>query len=58
LLKYSNFRKQGIGAALVSKMLEKLNGIPAIDLTCDAELQKFYSRFGMIPSVGMVIRNY
>jgi hypothetical protein len=39
-------------------MLEKLNGIPAIDLTCDAELQKFYSRFGMIPSVGMVIRNY
>ncbi|MBM3240008.1 GNAT family N-acetyltransferase [Candidatus Poribacteria bacterium] len=52
------YRKQGIGIALVSRMLEKLKGIPAIDLICDAELQKFYSKFDMTPSVGMVIRNY
>jgi len=42
----------------VSRMLEKLKGIPAIDLTCDAELQKFYSKFDMTSSVGMIIRNY
>jgi len=53
-----DYRKQGIGTALVSRMLEKLREIPAIDLTCDVELQKFYSRFGMIQSVGMIIRNY
>jgi ribosomal protein S18 acetylase RimI-like enzyme len=53
-----DYRKQGIGTALVSKMLEKLKGIPAIDLICDAELQKFYYKFGMSPSVGMVIRNF
>ena len=52
------YQKQGIGTALVSKMLEKLKGVPAIDLTCDPEMQKFYSKFGMIPSTGMIIRDY
>ena len=52
------YRGKGIGGTLISKMLEKLGGIPAIDLTCDAHMQRFYKRFGMIPSVGMVIRKY
>ncbi len=52
------YRGKGIGPALVSKMLEKLREIPASDLTCDSDMQKFYSEFGMKPSVGMVIRNY
>ncbi len=52
------YQKQGIGGALVSRMLEKLKGIPAIDLMCDPELQKFYTKFGMTPSTGMVIRDY
>ncbi|HUW81340.1 MAG TPA: GNAT family N-acetyltransferase [Phycisphaerae bacterium] len=52
------YRHRGIGAALVTRMLEKLKGIPAIDLTCDPEVQRFYTRFGMTPSVGMVIRDY
>jgi ribosomal protein S18 acetylase RimI-like enzyme len=52
------YQKQGIGTALVSRMLEKLKGVPAIDLTCDPEMQKFYSKFGMIPSIGMIIRDY
>jgi ribosomal protein S18 acetylase RimI-like enzyme len=52
------YRAKGIGSTLVSKMLEKLRGIPAIDLTCDAHMQLFYKRFGMIPSVGMLIRDY
>ncbi len=53
-----DYRNRGIGSALVTRMLEKLKGIPAIDLTCHPELQKFYSRFGMIPSVGMIMRSY
>lgn len=52
------YRDRGIGRGLVSKMLAKLKGIPAIDLTCDPEMQKFYKNFGMVPSVGVVIRNY
>lgn len=52
------YRKHGIGTSLVSQMLCKLKGIPAIDLMCDVPLQKFYSRFGMKPSVGMIIRDY
>ena len=52
------YRKRGIGSALVSRMLEKLKGIPAIDLTCDPALQRFYSKLGMVPSVGMIIRDY
>ncbi len=51
------YRKMGIGSTLVSRMLEALNGIPAIDLTCDPEMQEFYSKFAMIPSVGMIVRN-
>ncbi|MBN1352795.1 GNAT family N-acetyltransferase [candidate division KSB1 bacterium] len=52
------YRRRGIGSTLVSRMLEKLKGIPAIDLTCDPVLQRFYSKFGMVPSVGMIIRDY
>lgn len=53
-----DYRRQGIGSELVSRMLRKLAGIPAIDLSCDPDVQKFYSKFGMIPSVGMSIRHY
>ena len=52
------YQRQGIGSELTRRMLAKLKGIPAIDLTCDPALQKFYGKFGMIPSVGMVIRDY
>lgn len=52
------YQNQGIGSQLMSRILDKLKDTPAIDLTCDKELQPFYSRLGMQPSVGMVIRNY
>ena len=38
-------------------MIARLGDTPAVDLTCDGELQPFYERFGMLRSVGMVIRN-
>ncbi|MEA3356675.1 MAG: GNAT family N-acetyltransferase [Candidatus Bipolaricaulota bacterium] len=53
-----DYRKQGIGSELTSRMLKKLKGIPAVDLTCDPDMQKVYSKFGMKPSVGMIIRDY
>jgi GNAT superfamily N-acetyltransferase len=52
------YQNQGIGTELMKRILEKLRGIPCIDLTCYPALQPFYSRFGMQPSVGMVIRDY
>jgi len=43
---------------IAPEMLERLDHIQAIDLTCDKHLQPFYERFGMLRSVGMVIRKY
>jgi hypothetical protein len=40
------------------RVLGLLSDITSIDLTCRAELQPFYARFGMQPSVGAVLRNY
>jgi len=50
------FQGRGIGTELVRGLLDRLGTIPAIDLTCDPELQPFYRRFGMHPSVGMLLR--
>lgn len=52
------YQNSGIGSKLVERMLKLIANIPAIDLTCDKNLQPFYERFGMQRSVGMIIRNY
>lgn len=54
----STYKKNGIGKKLVEKVLKKFAAIPAIDLTCDPDVQTFYEKCGMIKSVGMIIRNY
>lgn len=51
------YQRQGIGSTLLTGMLETLKGIPAIDLTCDPRMRKFYSKYGMIPSTGMIVRD-
>jgi ribosomal protein S18 acetylase RimI-like enzyme len=53
-----DYQERGIGTELMRRILDRLQGIPCIDLTCDPGLQRFYARFGMRPSVGMVIRDY
>jgi len=53
-----DYQRRGIGQELTRQMLEKLNGLYMIDLTCDRELEPFYARFGMKPGSGMIIRNY
>ena len=52
------YQKRGIGRLLVERILHKLAGITNIDLTCDADMQGFYARFGMAASHGMVLRKY
>lgn len=53
-----DYRDRGIGSELMGRVLELLTDIPAVDLTCRPELQPFYARFGMQPSVGAVLRTY
>ncbi|MEM6432187.1 MAG: GNAT family N-acetyltransferase [Deinococcota bacterium] len=52
-----SYREQGIGTELMKRMLARLENVTAIDLTCNPELQPFYARLNMLPSVGMIIRN-
>lgn len=52
------YQGQGIGSELMRRMLKRLEHIPAVDLMCSPEVQAFYKRLGMSPSVGMVVRNY
>jgi len=52
------YQGRGIGRALVEEVLRKLEGITNIDLTCDPDMQRFYARFGMVESHGMVLRKY
>jgi ribosomal protein S18 acetylase RimI-like enzyme len=52
------YQGQGIGSELVRRMLAKLREFYAVDLICDPELQPFYSRFGMKPHTGMILRNH
>ena len=52
------YRDLGIGTELMRRMLTRLTGVSAIDLTCDPSLQPFYAKLGMVPSVGMILRRY
>jgi ribosomal protein S18 acetylase RimI-like enzyme len=50
------YQGQGIGQALMERMLEQLRDIQTIELMCDADLVPFYERFGMKQAGGMVLR--
>ena len=51
-----DYRNKGIGTELMTRMLEKLKDIQGINLMCDAKMQNFYLKFGMVSSAGMIIR--
>jgi GNAT superfamily N-acetyltransferase len=53
-----DFQGQGIGTELVTRMLEQCGDLYMVDTTCDPRLQRFYSRCGMQPSTGAMVRNY
>jgi len=52
------YQKRGIGTELMCKILQKLDDITNVDLTCDIAVQSFYERFNMLKSSGMVLRKY
>ncbi len=52
------YRRRGIGGELVRRMLEKLHHLYMVDLTCDADLQPFYERFGMQRYSSMMMRRF
>jgi ribosomal protein S18 acetylase RimI-like enzyme len=52
-------RGQGVGTELVRRLLERLSGLYMVDLSCDAELEPFYRRLGMVTlDRGMGLRNH
>ena len=50
------YQGQGIGQALMTRMLDRLGHLPNVDLLCDPDVAPFYERFGMKPVGGMVLR--
>ena len=52
------YRRRGIGAELMRRILERYHDLYAFDLNCDDGLVPFYERFGMQRLNGMVIRNH
>jgi ribosomal protein S18 acetylase RimI-like enzyme len=52
------YQGQGIGSELTRRMLVSLAHLYAVDLICDADVQPFYERLGLLPYTGMIQRNY
>lgn len=58
LLEVKKFeRGKGHGKYLVVEMLKSLEGIYAIDLVCDTELETFYQPLGFAKNTAMIQRN-
>jgi GNAT superfamily N-acetyltransferase len=53
-----DYQGRGIGTELVKRMLDQCQDLYMVDTTCDPALQNFYTRCGMHPSTGAMIRNY
>ena len=52
------YRGRSIGQELARRMLEKLRGFYMVDLTCDPEMEPFYTKLGMRRATAMIVRNY
>ncbi|QKS73031.1 GNAT family N-acetyltransferase [Paenalkalicoccus suaedae] len=52
------YKSQGIGKELVTRMLKQLEHVYMIDLCCDNDLVPYYEKLGMTRVNGMVVRNY
>ncbi|MDP9864151.1 MULTISPECIES: GNAT family N-acetyltransferase [Streptosporangium] len=47
------YQGQGIGSELMRRILADTEHLYSIDLLCEAPLQPYYERFGMLPVPGM-----
>ena len=52
------YKKKGIGAELVKRLLAEIGDLYMIDLLCDTEVQPFYEKLGLTKATGMRIRNF
>lgn len=52
-----SYQAHGIGSELVARILEGTEHFYSVDLVCDAPLQEYYKRFGMVPVPGMTVRH-
>lgn len=52
------YQRQGIGAELARRMLDRFSDHYMVDLLCDPELQPYYEQLGMQRASGMLVRNY
>ena len=50
------YQGQGIGQALMTRILDRLGHLPNVDLLCDPDVVPFYERFGMKPVGAMALR--
>ena len=50
------YQRQGIGQALMTRILDRLGHLANVDLLCDPDVVPFYERFGMKPVGGMALR--
>ena len=44
-----DYQAHGIGSALIDRLVDRLEGLYMIDLSCDAGLEAFYARLGFSP---------
>ena len=54
----ADYQDRGIGSELVRRLLAEIGDIYAVDAMVDAELQPFYRHLGLVPGVGVMLRNY
>ncbi|MBW2621322.1 MAG: GNAT family N-acetyltransferase [Deltaproteobacteria bacterium] len=52
------YQSQGIGLELMKRIIAEYKDFYMMDLTCGPETQPFYTRLGMAPATGMMIRRY
>ena len=52
------YQGKGVGIGLMERMLCSLKDLYMVDLLCDKDLQKYYTRFGMKETTGALLRNY
>lgn len=52
------WRHQGIGSELLRRLLADLQDLYIVDVLCEAEVQGFFERQGMLAATGACVRNY
>jgi GNAT superfamily N-acetyltransferase len=50
------YRGQGVGTALMRRVLDRLGHLYSVDLVCDQPLVAYYRRIGLTPIQGMGLR--